>query len=308
MFWIIYSILSASLWAFSNYIDKYLIERFCKGLNVGSLVLFSSAIGIPVSAFIFAFYPNVFDINLFEIFILTFSGNFFLLGVVLYLYALSKDEASIVAPQLLMIPVFSALFSYIFLGEQLSFIQIIGIIVVILGSMLLSTNINDIKKPKFKSPIFILMVFSSSFMAINAVIFKYGIVSDATFWTVAFWEHVGFIIFGLVCFVFIRSYRNEFIYLVKTNGVGVLSLNVLNEILTIIGNLSFHYATIFAPIAIVETVTEGIQPVFVIIYGLLLTIFFSKIINERIDKKTLFQKIFAILIMYVGLQTLIFTF
>lgn len=305
MTWLIYSIIPALLWASVNYIDKYLIEKFCKGLNVGALVLFSSFIGIPVSIFIFAFNPGVFDIGIFEMFILTLSGNLFLLGTVFYLYALSKDETSTVAPQLLMIPVFSGLFSYLFLGEKLSFVQIVGIIIVILGSMLLSTDVKDLKKPKIKFPIFVLMVFSSAFLALNAVIFKFGVVSEVSFWTVAFWEHIGFIFFGLACFLFIQSYRKEFIYLIKTNGAGVLSLNVLNETLTIIGNFSFHYATLLAPIAIVETVTEGIQPLFVILYGILLTIFFPQIINENIERKSLLQKILAIGIMYIGLRSLV---
>ena len=305
MTWLIYSIIPALLWASVNYIDKYLIEKFCKGLNVGALVLFSSFIGIPVSIFIFAIYPGVFDINFFEMFILTLSGNFFLLGVVFYLYALSKDETSTVAPQLLMIPVFSGLFSYLFLGEKLSFIQMIGVLTVILGSLLLSIDINDLRKPKIKFPIFVLMLFSSAFMALNAVIFKFGVVSDVSFWTVAFWEHIGFVIFGIFCFIFVKSYKIEFLHLVKKNGLGILSLNFLNEVITIIGNVIFHYATLLAPIAIVETVTEGIQPLFVILYGILLTIFFPKIINENIERKSLLQKILAIGIMYLGLQALV---
>ena len=75
--------------------------------------------------------------------------------------------------------------------------------------------------------------------------------------------------------------------------------------ITIISNVIFHYAMLLVPIAIVETVTEGIQPLFVILYGVLLTIFFPKIINENIERKSLLQEILAIGIVYLGLQDLV---
>lgn len=45
---------------------------------------------------------------------------------------------------------------------------------------------------------------------------------------------------------------------------------------------------------------NGLQPVYVFLYGILLTLIFPRISKEDLSKKVLFQKLAAILVMFVG--------
>ena len=99
--------------------------------------------------------------------------------------------------------------------------------------------------------------------------------------------------------VFVKSYREQFINVMKTNRVVVLSLNGANEILNIIAKVSFNFASLLTPITI-TWIVNGFQPLFVFGYGVILTLFLPKIVKEDIGRKSLIQKILAILVMFIG--------
>ena len=86
----------------------------------------------------------------------------------------------------------------------------------------------------------------------------------------------------------------------QRNKVSVLSINVINEICAVIAKLTLHYATLLAPVAAVFWIAEGFQPVFVLLIGIVLTIFFPRIATEEIKRSVLSQKIVAIAAMLVG--------
>lgn len=301
MNWIFLSIAAASLWAMVNHIDKLLIEKYCKNSTVGSLVLFSGLIGIPTALVIFFFEKSVIFINpLFALFTLI-GGIIYILGVIPYLYALEKDETSEAAPMLLMTPVFSGILALIFLKEVPTATQVVASLVVVFGALWLSTDLNSYTKIKFR--IFLLMAISSALMAGNALIFKYFAL-DGSFWAIAFWTYLGFATAGILILLIVKSYRKQFILMIRENSAGILGLNILNEIITLAGNLAFYFATLFAPLAIVEATTEGLQPVSVLLFGIALTVLAPKIAKEEIDKKKLLQKASAIMMMALGVFVL----
>jgi hypothetical protein len=85
----------------------------------------------------------------------------------------------------------------------------------------------------------------------------------------------------------------------KKNPISTLSLNGLNEIFNIVAKMIVNFATLLAPLALVWTV-NNLQPFFVLLIGILLTKFFPNFNQEKIDKKTIIQKIFAIILMFTG--------
>src|SRR5680860_354219 len=85
------------------------------------------------------------------------------------------------------------------------------------------------------------IIFSSFFYALNGVIFKM-IAIDAGFWGSTFWEQSGKIILGILIFIFIRSYREQFLRVFKMNKFSVLSLNILNETVVLSADLLLAFA------------------------------------------------------------------
>lgn len=297
MNWFLIALLAPALWSATNHIDKYLLGKYFKGGGMGSLMIFSSLVGLFVLPFILMFENNVFSIGRWQAFIIVVNGMIWVFGLLPYMYAIAKDEASVVVPLFQMIPIFTYLLGYFFLGEVLTTRQILASMLIITGAVGISLDLNE-KLPKIKKDVLALMVLSSFCIALNGFIFKY-VALDATFWVTSFWSYVGFVVSAVCLFVFVKSYRTQFLSVIRVNKGPVIGLNILNEVLNVTAMLSITYASLLAPLALVWVV-NGFQPLFVFVYGVIITLFLPKVGRESLLKKHLLQKIVAIIVIFVG--------
>jgi hypothetical protein len=76
-------------------------------------------------------------------------------------------------------------------------------------------------------------------------------------------------------------------------------VNITNEIVNIVAKISFNYATVLAPVTLIWIV-NGIQPFFVFLFGIILTVLFPRISKEDISKRTLVQRGLAIVAITIG--------
>jgi len=281
MSWFFIALFAPALWSVTNHIDKYLIGKYFRGTGTGALIVFSSLIGLFVLPFILLFQVNVLDIKPLNALLVMGGSAVALLAILIYLYSLKKDEASIVVPLFQTIPVFSYVLAYIVLGETLTSRQMLGAVLVILGAISISFDLTE-KKPKFKSVVFFLMLVSSFLSAFSGLIFKFVAVQNG-FWTTSFWGYVGDTLVGIFLLLFIRAYRDQFISVIKRSKVPIIGLNALNEIINVIASLCIKFASLLAPLALVWVV-NGFQPFFVFIYGVILTLFFPKLGTESLLK------------------------
>lgn len=296
MNWFLIALIPPALWSATNHLDKYLIGKFFKGGGVGALMVFSSLIGLFLLPFIAFFHPEVLVFSAKNILIAA-NGFLYILAILPYFYALDKDEASTCVPLFQFVPVFSYILAYFVLGETLSSNQLLGGLFIVAGAIGISLDLSG-KKIKFKKEVFWLMMLSSLIFALNFLFFKYFAV-QSSFWFTSFWEYVGFAVFAFLLMVFVKSYREQFITVMKTNRAVVLGLNGANEVINIIAKVSFNFASLLTPITI-TWIVNGFQPLFVFGYGVILTLLFPKIVKEDISRKSLTQKVLAILVMFVG--------
>src|SRR5438874_7741302 len=126
MTWFWLALAAQFLFSAGTHVDKYLISKYLKGAAPGSLIIFSSLFGFVVMPAAYAIHPNVLDISLPHVGILVGGGFLNITAIVLYLYALSRDEASVVAPLFQMIPIFSYALAFVVLHETLSAKQMAG--------------------------------------------------------------------------------------------------------------------------------------------------------------------------------------
>jgi drug/metabolite transporter (DMT)-like permease len=298
MSWFWLAIIGPVLYSVGNHIDKFLIEKYFKARSMGSLILFSSMIGLFVAPIIFIFKPNVLNIGLFNIFVLFVSAVMYLVFLWSYFKAMENDEASIVIPFFQLIPVFAFILGYFFLGETITKIQFFAMFLILAGATVLSFEIDEENKFKLRRNTVLFMILSSFASAIDSVIYKYVILQE-DFWISSFWTYIFIGFIGAVILVTFKVYRRDFLYILKHNSSKIIGLNVLNEGLSIVGNLAITFATLLAPVALV-LLANAYQPVFVLIIGILLTIFFPKIVSEKIQLKHLIQKILVIGVMLIG--------
>nr|MBP6060563.1 DMT family transporter [Candidatus Paceibacterota bacterium] len=289
-----------------NHLDKYLLEKYFKDGGVGALMIFSSLSGVLVLPFaLFFSSENVFEIPLNFISVLIMVGIFSALAVFAYLFALEDEEATVVVPFYQTIPIFSGILGYLFLGEEVTTSQIIGMLIIISGSIILSLELDEVNNFKFKTKAVVLMLVSSFLFTINAIIFK-KVALESSFWASIFWENVGLLITGLFIFVFFKNYRKLFIGVFKENRTKVMIFNIVSEILVLIGNISLQYALMLAPVALVLLV-DSYQPIFVLIWAVIFYFLFPNIFKEELDRKNLIKKIISILIIGLG-TTIVYIF
>jgi drug/metabolite transporter (DMT)-like permease len=296
--WFFIALAAPFLWALVNLADKYLVANYSgKEKSPGSLVLFSSLIGIIASLAIGVFNHGVFAIPFFDKALLVFIGAFGICWTILYFFTLKIEEVSAVIPWMLTIPVFGFILSYFVLGEVLTPRQLLGAGIIFLGAITLSVDFSKIHFI-FKKKVALYMLLASLIYAINGVIFKF-IASTDKFWIASFWEYLGLGLGGILIFLFVGRYRQDFISNIRINGRFIFSINIVSEFTTIVGNLLTNYALLIAPVALVYLV-GSFQPAVVLLLTFLSTKFWPKVASEDFSYQIFVPKIIAIAFMLFG--------
>jgi len=298
MIWFFIALIGPFLYALTNHIDKILLDKYFKESGVGTLILFSSLLSIIALPFFFLVDPTIFNVDGKSIFILAIVGILNVMVLWCYLLALKNEEASVAVVFYQLVPVFGGILGYFVLGEILTRIQLIAVALIILGTTIISFEIDSENKFKLRRQTIIPMLAAAFFWALESVIFK-AVALEENLWRSLFWEHLMLTLVGILIFVFVRSYRANFLSAIRNNSKAILSLNVGNESIYILGNIATAFAYMLAPVGLV-LLTESFQPIFVLAIGIFLTIFFPKITTEKIHAKHLWQKIIAICITGIG--------
>ncbi len=297
--WFIVALVAPILWSIVNHIDKYMLAKFLKNRGVGALLIFSALSSVIVLPFIIFFrHSEILGISGIDVLILIFVGFLSAVAFCFYLMGMEMEEASIVIPLFQLVPVFGYFLSYMILGESLSTAQILSSLLIMSGVVILAIDIDEEKKIKLKTKILVLIATSSFLFALHDTLFKKVAIVES-FWGSVFWQYLSLTIFGLVILVTIKRFREDFKIMFKNTGRKIFSLNIMSELIYILGNLTNNFALLLAPVAII-LVVSSYQPLFVFLGGIFLTIVFPHISTEKISRKHLTHKLISIIIIIIG--------
>lgn len=300
-YWFGVAIIAPILWAASSLIDKGLLAYLGEDENdsdpVFVLILYSMLFSIMVAPILFFIADGAVAVfSTTDTVLLWLAGIADAVAVILFLYTLEREDASIVAPFSQTIPIFGFIFGMLFLNEFLTATQIIGAGIVIVGSMLITA---DSKAPFAAriTTIALALAASASFAAFDTL-FKLA-ATDAHYWAGLFWAHTGLLSVGVYIFAFRPIERAQFIHSIRTNGKLLFGFNIFNEILYAVGVFLLAWAILRAPIALVST-ASAYQPVFVLIGGIILSRFLPSYFNENIGTKSIVFRFLAIAMVIAG--------
>ena len=296
MNYLIFAFSGPVLWALSTHVDKYLVERYFKHGSVAVLMVFTAIIGALTLPFIWRFRPGVVALDMQSMTVIAVSGILYMSAIYFYLQALQTEEASTVAPFFQAAGIFGLILGYFVLGEKLSLLQIIGVLLIIAGSVLLSLRLGQ-GTNRVKKRLVILMLACALAIALSSLIFKFFAVRDE-FWTTTFWNFAGQALFGVILML-IAANRRQFKKMMRANAGAVLSVNVANELINLGGNLGMRYTLLFVPLGIVQAISST-TPFFVLSFGVVLSLFFPKLGREEIGFASLMQKIIAATLVIAG--------
>ncbi len=297
MNWLIYAFSGPILWALSTHIDKYLVERYFKQGSVAVLMVFTAIIGALTLPFVWFLQPDVVALDLESIVLIAISGTLYMSAIYFYLQALQTEEASTISPFFQAAGVFGLIFGYAILGEQISYSQIIGALLIIAGSVILSLNFGQ-NTNHVKKQLVILMLFCALAISLSSLIFKF-FASHDEFWTTTFWNFFGQALFGVILMLAPKN-RKQFSEMIHANAGALLSVTMTNELINLGGNLGVRYTLILAPLGVVQAISSTTS-FFVLFFGVILSLFLPNLSREKITIGSLMQKIIATTLVFAGI-------
>ncbi len=306
MSWIYPAIAAYFILAFTNLLDKFLVDNVLKSSRVYAFLV--STLGLLALIFSpwFLTWPG-----LSWFIFLVLIGAMFSLALLFLFESLIRGEASRV---LLIIggstAIFSLFFSLIFFRELIVGKQLLGFICLILGIFIIAFL--PIKK-KWWDLIFTKLGFTSDkreggyLIAILAGLFyslyfigaKYAY-NHFNFFNVFLWTRLG-AFFLVLLFLLNKDTRDKLIKVFKgkkkkTGGYLVF----INQGLGSLGFVLQNYAISLGSVAIINAM-QGLQYALILILGYIATLFFPKVIKEDFSKPVLIKKGIAILVVGLGL-------
>ena len=137
MLWIIYSIIAVLIWSIVNIVDKHILEKRIKNSLIPVVIFGVIGLLIAIIIYLLQGFQPLSGLN---IILALIAGIFLKLTNVFYFKATKIEEISRVIPLLSLSPLFVLILATIFLGEVFKPLQYLGIFLLVIGAILLSTK------------------------------------------------------------------------------------------------------------------------------------------------------------------------
>ena len=222
-----------------------------------------------------------------------------MLGLYFLYYAIEKYEVSRVIPIVgSMQPLFILFFSWLIgSSEILKLNNILAFLILIIASIIISLN----KKLNLTKGLF-LTALIASFVTSLSFIFTKLVFSYEAFFNGIIWIGIFNFLFVLVL-LFDNSIKEEVLYKRNSNKKISIPFILLAQLSGGLGGILQNYAIYLAPISslAIINVLRVIQYVFLFIITLLFSALFPKLIKEDITRKSIIEKVIAIMLVILGL-------
>lgn len=292
---IFFSILSPAIYGINNFIDKLILEKY--EISPIVITVYSGFFGFLAGLFILAF-TGFYITDYKSIAIILASGFLTNIYLIPYFKALSQDETSRVIPLFQFVPIFVLVLSFFLLGEKLNTKQYIGCAVIIASSFFLSLKKFDIKIFKLRATFWYMML-SSFLFAVSVILYKFG-VQEIPFWNTLPYEGLGMALGSLSILIY-RNNKKIFMNETKKFPKKIFAWMSINEGVFVLSRYTAYFALSLVAASIVN-VLGGFQPFFVLIYGIILSLWFPQIIKEVVTKRTVGIKVVAVIGIFIGLS------
>lgn len=291
MSWQFLAVLAAALWASVNVLDKFLVSKYVRN----PLVMFSLT-GFFAAFIMLGIYlrNGLHPISAHLALLGMLSGVLYTCASILYFNAIKEHDVSRMLPLFFTMPLFSAVFAGIFLGEIFLPKTYIGIAAIVAGALLLAPRIVGTRFKVHKAFWFVLG--SACVVAIGSTVFKY-VLDNTTYWTGLFYVNMGQLI--AIPVIMVKALP-DVAYTLRHYGKRVFVMLALVECIDFSASLVFWAAASAGYITLVNAFSS-VQPFFVLLYAVVLGKFLPNILDEDINKHAVLLKFGAICLMFAGI-------
>jgi len=302
----------------------YIADKFLLSKKIHSSIAYAFYVGVwSVFNIFLLFFASWWTPNSRELILDLLAGFLFLVTLVFWYKALHQSEASRVVPIVgALVPIFSFILSFVFLGETLSQQQLIAFIILICGGVLISVKrtkvyvyqkvitrlrevIGDItgEVPAGAQPASRLLVNSvvaAVFFAAYYVLMKY-IYLHQPFIGSFVWSRLGSFV-GVLLMLFVPDWRQVIVK--QQQGAWRRPKNMFYflviRLLAAGAFIMLNYAISLGNVAIINAL-QGVQYLFLFLIILVVSTKFPKVLNEQLGGGVFLQKLIGTIMVCLGL-------
>jgi drug/metabolite transporter (DMT)-like permease len=304
----------------------YVGDKFLLSKKVHSSVAYAFYVGIWSFLNVFLLFLDPWMPNLQQFFLDMLAGLIFLATLIFWYKALHQSEATRVVPIVgALVPIFSFILGFVFLGEELSERQLLAFVILIIGGVLISVKhtkfyevqevVNRFKKIfgnvlggihaayRPTQRLIVNSLVAAFFFAVFYVLIKY-IYTTQPFVGGFVWSRLGSFI-GVHLMFFVPSWRK----LIKERHIGEsakpksLFLFFSIRALAALAFILLNRAVSLGNVALINSL-QGAQYIFLFIIVLFLSAKFPKVLKEELGSAVLFQKIIGAVLTVIGFYML----
>lgn len=229
------------------------------------------------------------------------TGALFIAALLFFFFALKGGEASRVAPFIGgIIPILTWIFEILFLDVSLTGGPLFAFFILVIGTIIITVDIDNSDGHKEKQGA---KAWAYGFFAALAFALSFGLAKiaylDQEFFSSFVWQRFGSLLFVLL-FLFSASNRKaiaESVSLFKEKAGWVY---ITSQAFGGVAFLFINYAISLASVSIVNAL-QGVQYALLLVMAVVGSIFYPKLLQESMSKKSLAVKILGVIVIGIGL-------
>jgi len=290
--WLLIAFIAPMFYGIANISDSLLANKdFKNPITLAFYASFSALFFLPL--LLFFYHLEIPHISFFPLLILL--GIINVLFLFPYYKGLQSDDTSIAVSFFGLGRIFIPIWAFFLVGERLSFGEYVGIILIIIGSILLSLK-GSLKNIKFSKAILYILL-ASFIISFEGVILKYLFDQGVSVGVGVAGETISSFLFMLLFLI----HKNSRLNIINSFSIfkSKLSVFFVEEGATFIAFFAATYAISIAPVSLVRGVGT-LTPFFLLLYAKVLGKKSPHLFNEAIGKGITLKKIILFSITALG--------
>jgi drug/metabolite transporter (DMT)-like permease len=297
--WVFLALISTIIAALVTILDSHYMTKRMPDWQ--AYVVLCDVFTLPLSIVMLIVIPLPVNIGLRPYFALLGATCASIVASVLILQAMKKEHVSRVYPLTSTSPVFVAVFAFLFLGERLSWLQMIGVAAIVIGAVIISLKWDTKSGASLQPRPVLVLLGAAVLIAISGTLNKYAL-EYMSFWndaTLLFF--ISSVIFLAVC---VRPSVLRQIAGLKDRNF-TIALAMFNQAVASVAMVLAYSAVQKGPVALVSAVTNS-KPLFIFAFSMAAGRFAPNFLApEHLNRKTLFIKAGATALVTAGLVAMI---
>jgi len=296
MEWLVFSLLVPLFAAFNNVVDQIMIRKYFPENGIVAMYMGGLVYLCALPLITIVFYSHII-VDLQTGLFLTLIGLLSPFIWIPYFKALEIDDAAVAMPVIQLFPIFLFILAFLFLGETVSPMVLLGAAIMIFASIGITY---DPKIKSLKTRTFIYMLICAFFVAIQAFAFRI-IAGDINVLTASYWIAIGFGII-LCAMLFGRKKNRKDAYQAFQRSKGKVAIPVIAQECS-------YFTSIVLTVKALETAPsvgifgsiQGFQNIYILLLSWVAGCFFKDVFESSTLNRVFLARLFWGCLMIAGL-------